>query len=903
MRIQHNIAAMNAYRNYNTNTSAVSKNLEKLSSGYKINRAGDDAAGLAISEKMRAQISGLNAASKNVKDGISLVKTAEGAMQEVQDMLNRMVTLSTQSANGTYDNEVDRANLQKEVDQLRAEINRIADSSNFNGIKLLDGSQEIKTSYTNLSSPSATQDLGFKIISDGQLGVDAQAGVFSYDLSQLKITVGGGNGTPDPTSIQTLTGSQAVSDPNWIEGTPTTVPTSQVKIEFNASAGASATELKASTAVATGATLKITIGSKSYTFTAGSAAGSATASGATVAKGSNGAKFLQNVQMAAQEVLKKANAAAASAAGSTGYTKVDIADVTFANGKVTVNATTSEMKPRYVKGPAASIAASVSGLASAAVSAFGSSASIGATAAAALNGKTLTITAGSQTVTVALASNAVTATMSGSAALAAVNAAIKAEVDALNATAKGSGGNYNELNVTLDKTGKVTATTTPVTDNAPDASGRGTYSLSFGGKTITLRLKAGEYSGADLAKEIANAINTAGKASAAGSASGSTASQIMLLAGSNGTVTPGQGGTPFDGELKGAKITASFNGSKLTITMDEPPKDTWDVDMTLKFHNGNGNGGEQFKPTVDVEPMDSLTKREYAQATIDLSKLPIKDGYSIQLGKTTYTFAIGSDSRFKNAANVVDLTDLTQKDIDGDGTGTSRGVIVAANRLSKAAAANATFLVGSDTVGGISLTEKEGAIDYAVNNLAGADGKGTAGEGNSIKDDAGHDAEGAAGAHAENADATVSDWKGLVKWGQASVSGNGLTLQIGDTSDSYNQLTVSIGDIHTKALGINDIDIGTQTGAQAAVNTIKTAINSVSSIRGTLGATQNRLEHTANNLSVMAENIQDAESTIRDTDVAEEMMSYTKNNILVQSAQAMLAQANQIPQGVLQLLG
>ena len=103
----------------------------------------DDAAGLAISEKMRAQITGLDAATKNVKDGISLVKTAEGAMQEVQDMLNRMVNLATQSANGTYDNEVDRANLQKEVDQLQSEINRIADSANFNGIKLLDGSQEI----------------------------------------------------------------------------------------------------------------------------------------------------------------------------------------------------------------------------------------------------------------------------------------------------------------------------------------------------------------------------------------------------------------------------------------------------------------------------------------------------------------------------------------------------------------------------------------------------------------------------------------------------------------------------------------------------------------------------------------------------------------------------------------
>ena len=103
MRIQHNIMAMNAYRNYSNNTSALSKNLEKLSSGYKINRAGDDAAGLAISEKMRAQITGLDKAQDNAKDGISLVQTAEGALTEVHDMLNRMVELADQSANGTYD--------------------------------------------------------------------------------------------------------------------------------------------------------------------------------------------------------------------------------------------------------------------------------------------------------------------------------------------------------------------------------------------------------------------------------------------------------------------------------------------------------------------------------------------------------------------------------------------------------------------------------------------------------------------------------------------------------------------------------------------------------------------------------------------------------------------------------
>ena len=109
-------------------------------------------------------------------------------------------------------------------------------------------------------------------------------------------------------------------------------------------------------------------------------------------------------------------------------------------------------------------------------------------------------------------------------------------------------------------------------------------------------------------------------------------------------------------------------------------------------------------------------------------------------------------------------------------------------------------------------------------------------------------------------------------------------------------------DLDITGLGIADLDIGTVDGAQKAIDKIKAAINTVSSTRGDLGAIQNRLEHTQNNLSVMTENIQDAESTIRDTDVAEEMMAYTKNNILIQSAQAMLAQANQVPQGVLQLL-
>ncbi len=217
---------------------------------------------------------------------------------------------------------------------------------------------------------------------------------------------------------------------------------------------------------------------------------------------------------------------------------------------------------------------------------------------------------------------------------------------------------------------------------------------------------------------------------------------------------------------------------------------------------------------------------------------------------------------------------MTQDEIDGkinDGT--------VGRRLTNAALNNKNFKVGSDTTGAtIYITEIEGGVDYDKNNLQGP-----------TLDD--------------TADA-APQWLGLVRQGTIDVSksSNGLTLQIGDTSDRFNQLRVSVGDMHVDALGIQNINIGSQSGAQAAVNVIKNAINYVSSVRGDLGAISNRLDHTANNLSVMRENITDAESTIRDTDIAEEMMAYTKNNILVQSAQAMLAQANQVPQGVLQLL-
>ena len=434
MRVQHNIASMNSYRNYNNNTSMINKNLEKLSSGYKINRAGDDAAGLAISEKMRAQITGLEGAQKNAKDGISLVQTAEGALTEVHSMLNRMYTLAEQSANGTYDNGTDRSQLQKEVAQLRTEIDRIADSSNFNGIKLLDGS---------LGKNSAAK------VTDTSLNVNAVTGISVYG-------------------------------------------------------------------------------------------------------------------------------------GGTQAAKTDIGDVKF------------------------------------------------------------TVSMDGANTKVAMSNTAVTGIK-----WVAVN----------SSTASENGSLY--------------------TDSAAKATGATAHINGLYGGSVTFRAVAvdSSYAGTELSQDIAH-----------------------------------------------------YEGMEIVVN-----------------------------------------------------------------------------------------------------------------------------------VGSVKL-KADGSVDKF--------------------------------------DTTVGEVKSL----NAAATFSGLKLQIGDTSDSYNQMDVALKSIKADKLGIDKVNIGSQEDAGKALAKIKSAINYVSDIRGTLGATQNRLEHTINNLSVMQENIQDAESTIRDTDVAAEMMKYTKNSILVQSAQAMLAQANQQPQGVLQLL-
>ena len=202
MVVQHNLQAMNSNRMLGVTTSSQAKVTEKLSSGYKINRAADDAAGLSISEKMRKQIRGLDQASNNAQDGVSAVQTAEGALAEVHDMLQRMNELAVQAANGTNSTS-DRTAIQNEIDQLTTEIDRVAETTKFNETYLLKGDPKSSETKTIKLQP---HDAGLK----GSMGKVATDGTVKFTVPQLKesdtVMIGGKQYTIKDTNTDTSLG-------------------------------------------------------------------------------------------------------------------------------------------------------------------------------------------------------------------------------------------------------------------------------------------------------------------------------------------------------------------------------------------------------------------------------------------------------------------------------------------------------------------------------------------------------------------------------------------------------------------------------------------------------------------------------------------------------------------------
>ena len=541
MVVQHNISAMNANNAMTRNVSGLGKSTEKLSTGYQINRAADNAAGLAISEKMRSQIRGLAQATNNANDAISLIQTAEGGLQETEDILQRMRELSVQSANGTYTDE-DREQIQHEVDALKEEIDRIAESTEFNEMKLLDGSL------------------------DGGVGNTGEYGA-RYGLELVQ------------------------------EG-------------------------------------------------------------------------------------------------------------------------------------AATLANNVS-----------------------LEGSTITSSVSGVTL-------------------------------ALKDAASGAGGESAEWDAT--------------------------------GTTLTLNLKAGQ---TYTQNQIDDLIKNATQAKAG-----------------DQTNTPSE--LSFD--LKNGIFT--FTTAESFKTETGVRATTAETDVTGLLMSG-GVANDKYADTI------KFTANNYGEDTRS-----IKIATDVAAGKEWVETKTADSVNSKDGAFTIHLStgvEYSEEDLEK---------LLAKNGLDYDVTLSDAETPDGDTVlfaqtatkTGVSVTLQSGAGLGADKNFG---------------------------------------------------TGEGLTFQIGANGVEDQRLTVNISDMSSTALGVGGLDISTQDGANDAINKIDDAIKTVSSQRAKLGAVQNRLEHTVNSLSTAEENLQSAESQIRDTDMASEMIKYTKSNILQQASQSMLAQANQQPQGVLQLLG
>ncbi len=575
MVVRSNIMAVNSQRQLGMNNSQVSKALEKLSSGYRINRAGDDASGLAISEKMKSQIKGLDTASLNAQDGISLVQTAEGALTEVHNMLNRMTELATRSANGINE-DLNRESLQLEVDKLQEEIDRISQSTNFNGIKLLDGS------------------------------------------------LGGGNVSANGT---TFTGASDVSKFSSAE-----VTGAASGVSFTAVTSASATE----TFVIDGQKLEI-----------------------DWSKG-DAKKFLESITS-----VNGSTTAIATEAGKEWANKL-------------TELFNNQIQEQGLKG-------------------------------------------------------SVKVTFDGT------NFTLKSEN-------KGSDSEFSFSGSTLTEAGKSLG------------------SLLFGGSTTA---------NDPITSIISKAQNE------------------------------------YNGDTIAANSTfqMNINGTKVVVTV---------ATQITKTSSAN---------TVTMDTV-ATALQGYIQTAVD--------EYNKQNGLST------TGGVFDKASG---LTSLDKAD----------------------------FTVEAADDGGF-LIKYNGDVEDVKFSFS------------------------------DIGDKDIASALGLANGSSMAGGNRGLILQIGDTADTFNQIAVSVANMSSLGIGVADVDISKREGAASAIDTIRSAIDKVSEQRAVLGATQNRLEYTINNLDTASENLQSANSRIRDTDMAKMMMEYTKVNVLTQSAQAMLAQANQQPQSVLQLL-
>lgn len=1084
MRIRDNGPARKTYRNFSTNSKKAAKTLERLSTGYKVNRSADDAAGLAVSEKMRAQITGLGRAESNAKEGVDLVRTAEGALQEMHDMAKRLMALAEQSSNGTYDDAVDRKQIQKEASAITSEIDRIAEATNFNGIyplkfensgldeifdpyaggyvdptvirteivagtepivDITDGALTSRSAQLEPSAPwpappvSTVEGTVHTSIVGGELTVDVDPannglglaidcthgtnGLYIRDVdtddaerydeflaslpdgvTAITITIDADNFHPgyggnffhpsgvtvecdpvvqnffveseasqyagEPFAFASHMGSNgkfnfAVQSDITCDGGNPSRANNLITIEGDASA-APFTGVKSSTLIFTksGGTSvnRCTPSDTTINFTGRSGAEML---GSRLLLGPDGAQgkyqFVADAADAdtadgytavviqesdgAEEIAAALKAAIEGAGGVTDFTvssegnKVNITETT-PSGASAVSATFVE-PPRYPE------LTSENGIAATPEQHVNATEGAPATTTVDFTGKTGTDLNGKQMMVgfngsqgkyqfVTDASQAAAGftpivindtdtaeqlaqetkdklnSLEGFTAFSDAGKLLikESENKGANALPVVIGNNLasdeisNRLNNKNASTGDITVSMMWDTDDDLDLEIRYVPCNSEEDFDKTARW-ANEY------REDSNTLYY--PRSARERAGG----HLDIDAnGVDGHVEHPVENVYYDHPAKGiyqiwikdysdqsggtttnATVRLKIGDKIQTLTHTTENVKWYSKDPVQLSFNQNIDGSEDIKPVTAFfyDPDDANNWSGPKISTINGSAkvdpaytIPANEGRPartrVDFSGTTAEDLLNGIMRVYDQSGTVHRYQFVEDESQAESGYTPIVISADASPSAIAKAVESTVVTPEDFTASVS----GGVFKFTENNAGGRKAPNvnfTLRERRRIVTEDG----------TANADSAGGKWSKIL-------TPDAIHLLVGETADSYNWVHVPIHDMHADSIGLKGLDLSTQEGAALSFSMIQKAVNHISDVRGEYGAIQNRLEHTIQNLSTTRANVQDAESLIRDTDIADEVMTQTKNNILMQTSEIMLSQASKLPEQVMSLL-
>jgi len=749
LRINQNVLSLGAYGSLSQTSSRLEKSIQKLGSGLRINSAADDAAGLAISEKMRRQIRGLSRATLNAQDGISMLQTAEGALNETHSILQRMRELAIQSSNDTLTSN-DRLEIQKEVLQLRDDINRIAYSTEFNTKRLLDGSQTALIS----ASSSSVKGLVNGPVTGGTSDYDVQLSLLRGGISEMQrsqiFTVNDGSGK------LATGGTQLQSIAQFYDQNGVFVLDSPQKLTVGGNGKTATVNLDGQM------TLDNLAAELQNAFISNSGLG------------------LKNTRVAT------VNTVTTQVAGMGGYLEF-VSGSIGSSGKASFAA---DQKVIDALGMSISRAAIDSRIGVSAKDGFGS------------------------VRNVSTESNVASQLLGG------------IDLKFISQSAQMAGTRALEAGLYI--------------------SAGETFDIDIGSQTMTITVASGFWTMEGLARSLNYQIVSA-------------AATDALFSGLRASIVDGDVRLSYE---RSATVAVSINS---TIAISNATNS-----QTLGFLNGSYNGF--------VDASKNLKKVEW--------------GFTSYVGTGVAGVLAGDNV-------TISVSDGVRNEI----------ITIIATTLGTAEQTSADMIRFIDLQAGINDALRTSSVAVRVDQIGGAMAFTSLRVGTEHRNNTAS----YTSMVALNMDATQNVYfQSQFGLNQGTVKGSGdanFKLRVIDTNpqfqigaDQGQTMKISIGNMTAEALGVNDLDLTTAAGSQSALAKLNKAIDSVSAERSKLGAFQNRLEFSINNLRNTHSNLTASESRIRDADIAIEMIEFTRNQIISQSGTAMLAQANMVPQGVLQLL-